>query len=154
MHWTKIDFGKYEGKTLPEVIFSDPDYFVWGFDNGIFSKNSELEKNAEFLYERIRSIKIPDNLNGNVVSEYCINPTTSEFDILRIVPIDSPKDHLVLYRGSIIDLSFPRQYSYVARNVTNRFLNQLFFILFNNFNYKPPKEECENFFNNDENFGV
>ena len=29
MHWSTVPFGKYEGKTLPEIIVRDLDWFFW-----------------------------------------------------------------------------------------------------------------------------
>jgi hypothetical protein len=27
--WLQLRFGKHEGKTLPQIVLSDPDYFFW-----------------------------------------------------------------------------------------------------------------------------
>ena len=29
MKWTKVPFGKYAGKTLPQIAFIDPDWLFW-----------------------------------------------------------------------------------------------------------------------------
>ena len=29
MHWSAVPFGKYKGKTFPEIIVRDPDWFFW-----------------------------------------------------------------------------------------------------------------------------
>jgi uncharacterized protein (DUF3820 family) len=29
MGWTAVPFGKYKGKTLPEIVFRDIDWFFW-----------------------------------------------------------------------------------------------------------------------------
>jgi hypothetical protein len=28
--WSKLYFGKHVGKSLPQILFYDPDYFFWG----------------------------------------------------------------------------------------------------------------------------
>jgi uncharacterized protein (DUF3820 family) len=33
MTWTPMKFGKYQGKTLPEIIFADPDWFFGPMKN-------------------------------------------------------------------------------------------------------------------------
>jgi hypothetical protein len=29
MIWTTIPFGKHQGKTLPQIVIDDPDWFFW-----------------------------------------------------------------------------------------------------------------------------
>ena len=29
MPWSAVPFGKYKGKTFPEIIVRDPDWFLW-----------------------------------------------------------------------------------------------------------------------------
>ena len=29
MRWSTVPFGKYKGKTFPEIIVRDPDWFFW-----------------------------------------------------------------------------------------------------------------------------
>ena len=29
MHWSPVPFGKYEGRTFPEIIVRDADWFFW-----------------------------------------------------------------------------------------------------------------------------
>jgi hypothetical protein len=29
MSWTTVNFGKYTGKTLPQIVLADPNYFFW-----------------------------------------------------------------------------------------------------------------------------
>ena len=55
MIWTTVPFGKHIGKTLPQIILSDPNWFFWAakFLYG------PLATEAEVLVRRARSIKIP-----------------------------------------------------------------------------------------------
>ena len=59
MEFTTLKFGKHEGKTIPEVLFSDPSWFFWAFDNGIFQQHGRPQKEAAELAYRARHIKIP-----------------------------------------------------------------------------------------------
>ncbi len=45
MPWTELPFGKHKGKTLPQVVFSDPDWFYWAVEKNIF-KSKDLKKEA------------------------------------------------------------------------------------------------------------
>jgi len=29
MAWSTLPFGKHKGKTLPQIVFADPDWFFW-----------------------------------------------------------------------------------------------------------------------------
>ena len=42
MNWTPLNFGKYEGKTLPQVMFKDPDWFFNGYEKGYFKNGYAL----------------------------------------------------------------------------------------------------------------
>lgn len=154
MEWTLLDFGKYETKSLPEIIFSDPDYFIWCFEHDIFRRTPQLESESEFLYERIRSIKIPDNANRELVAQFSLDKDTGELKRLKIIPVYKYKTKLDIYRSSIIDLTFPRTYNYSDPHITKWFLKPLFSIIFQDFHHQPSKTECEDFFNNDDNFGL
>jgi hypothetical protein len=47
MFWTVMPFGNYEGKTLPEIIMRDPDWFLWMLPK----LNGKLAKKRERLLE-------------------------------------------------------------------------------------------------------
>jgi hypothetical protein len=60
MKWDKINFGnnkKVQNKTLPQVIFIDPDWFFFQYER----ENSYLKKQfglqADYVYQRARRIK-------------------------------------------------------------------------------------------------
>ncbi len=55
--WSVVDFGRYQGKTLPQIIFKDPDWFFWAIEGNRF--HAGLEGQAEMLAARARNIKIP-----------------------------------------------------------------------------------------------
>jgi len=57
MKWTPLNFGKYEGKTLPQVMFEDADWFFDGHEKGYFKNRLPLE--AIEIYRRARSIRVP-----------------------------------------------------------------------------------------------
>ena len=55
--WTPIDFGKYEGLTIPELIFLDASYFYWALTSNLFKNMLQLE--AVVVESRLRHIKVP-----------------------------------------------------------------------------------------------
>jgi len=36
MTWSILKFGKHKGRTLPQVLFQDPDWFFWAVENDKF----------------------------------------------------------------------------------------------------------------------
>jgi len=54
--WTGLTFGKHKGKTLPQVICSDPSWFLWAIrDDVLFG---DLAQEAALLHRRLQGIRI------------------------------------------------------------------------------------------------
>ncbi len=54
-HWQPLRFGKYLGKTLPQVLVKDPDYFFWAWEAGKLSGHpeaAELQRKATSILPR------------------------------------------------------------------------------------------------------
>jgi hypothetical protein len=56
MNWTTLNFFKHRGKTLPQIIFDDADWFFNGWENGYFKNSLAFE--AREIYRRARSISL------------------------------------------------------------------------------------------------
>ncbi len=46
MPWSVVDFGKHQGKTLPQIVFIDPDWFFWAIEESVFSTKGSLRDEA------------------------------------------------------------------------------------------------------------
>src|SRR3979411_2700750 len=57
MHWTTLKFGTHAGKSLPQIVISDPDWFFWAVACGVFT--GTLAAEAEDLVDKATAIKIP-----------------------------------------------------------------------------------------------
>ncbi len=55
--WTTVNFGKHAGRTLPQVVLRDPNWFFWAVGKGVLYGRLEFEANA--LERRATNIKIP-----------------------------------------------------------------------------------------------
>jgi hypothetical protein len=66
MAWSTVPFGKYAGKTLPEIIVRDLDWFFWVVPK-LYGK---LAEEAEELARRARAIKIPNSRRKRLEVEY------------------------------------------------------------------------------------
>jgi hypothetical protein len=58
MAWSTVPFGKYAGKTLPEIIVRDLDWFFWV----VPKLYGRIADEAQDLAQRARAIKIPKSL--------------------------------------------------------------------------------------------
>ena len=47
MPWSVVTFGEHKGETLPQVIFSDPDWFFWAMAKGESFHWGKLKQEAE-----------------------------------------------------------------------------------------------------------
>ena len=56
--WSVLNFGRYRGKTLPQVLLRDPDYFFWAAEDGALDRDGFAD-DACLLDYRARNIKIP-----------------------------------------------------------------------------------------------
>src|SRR5947209_7906271 len=111
MAWTDLNFGKHAGKSLPQVLFADPDWFFWAVDNGVFAKRPALAREAAILNTRARNIKIPRPDAGIMIVEYVVHPPTGKFSHFSLVPRErEPHDgSSPTFRSHVIDMSVPRK---------------------------------------------
>ena len=66
MLWARVPFGKYTGKTLPEILVRDPDWFFWVLPK-LYGK---LASEAQDLARKARAIKILKSDQGKWEVEY------------------------------------------------------------------------------------
>lgn len=153
MFWTEVHFGKHKGKTLPQIIFSDPDYFFWAYEKGLFT--GYLLEEAEEVYRKATSIRIPQPQTGEkLVVEYAINPPSGSFYDFKIVPKSRSlhKGSTSTFRDNKIDMNIPREMKKYDKMGYKLFLKYLKINIFRNGNYRFTKKNCEDFFANDKNF--
>jgi len=71
MQWTVVGFGQHRGKSLPQIIFNDADWFFHAYENGYFK--GSLAREAHDLYHRARSIRVPSRNGQKMLVEYVIH---------------------------------------------------------------------------------
>ena len=145
MSWTVVQFGKYEGKTLPEIIMKDPDWFFW-----MLSKfNGKLAKEAEDLARKARAIKIPKGKGKKILVEYQydIDDRFCGFELVEA----SSWQYWRSLRLPHLDLTWPlREKKYNKRG--GRFMIKDFRRHYFGENKRLTKKRCERFFSDDKNF--
>ena len=146
--WTALRFGKYEGKTLPQIVLTDPDYFFWASERGIFRDPQDSE--AEEIAYRARHIKIPkpDPENWRVEYEFSLDHKFVNFSIIDAKTATSIAPYNKI--GTHLDLSLPRE-----MKTYDKLGSKLMLANFRNYYFDGSnltKEKCENFFYRSKNF--
>ena len=153
MNWTTLNFGKHEGKTFPQILCTDPDWFFWAMDNDVFNDKGMLLDEAKNINRKAKNIKIPNNSDGNLVVEYVIHQPTGKFGDFEIIPKSRPqhKGSSPTFRSAYIDMSVPRKIASYDKLGCKTLLRSLKYYVFNNV-ARLTKKRCEDFFSDDNNF--
>jgi hypothetical protein len=149
MRWTTLNFGKHTGKTLPEIILSDADWFFWALRKDVFK--GRLAKQATKLVQRARAIKIPKRRPKRCEVEYAYDDTGG-FSGFRFVKADMPWPcgSRSIRRLPYLDLLFVRRKAYDKRGCRN-LLRDFRYYYFGN-HTRLTKRRCQEFFSNKDNF--
>jgi hypothetical protein len=144
MHWSAVPFGRYKGKTFPEIIVRDADWFFW-----VLPKlYGTLAEEAQELARRARAIKTPRRSRRRLEVEYEFD-RDRRFYGFEFVDADSPPSRWSL-RLPYLDLRWPlrRKYDKRAGRIMLRDFRRRYF----GQHKRLTKERCEEFFSNDVNF--
>lgn len=152
MPWSQSKFERHEGKTLPQIIFSDPDWFFWAMEKGESFYWGKLKQEAAEIDRRARRIRIPNNEAGLLQAEYIRHPSTGRFDHMRIVPADQPAHggFSRTFRLPLIDLSVPHQIAPYDKLGNKNLISSVKCLFFGG--GKTTQKLCETFFDKLENF--
>lgn len=150
--WLQFPYGEYKGKTFPQIVLSDPDWFFYKMEVNDFRNRGRLTEEAEEINRKAKSIRIPDPEGKDLVAEYAISG--NKFFSLEIVPKSKPEHrgstHTV--REKVVNLSFPRQFQSFDKKGCYFLLKDVKKYIFGNSEIIFTKKRCEEFFNNDFNF--
>jgi hypothetical protein len=144
MHWSVVLFGKYQGKSFPEIIVRDPDWFFWVLPK-LYGK---LAEEAQELARRARAIRPPRRGRKRLEVAYEFD-LDQRFNGLEFVNADSPPSRWSI-RLPYLDLRWQlrRKYDKRAGRIMPRDFRRYHF----GKNRRLTKERCEEFFSNDANF--
>ena len=146
MGWTAVPFGKYKGKTLPEIVFRDIDWFFWMLPK-LYGK---LAEEAQELARKARAIKVPKSGKGQRQVEYQYE-LDRRFCGFCFVEADSANYSRWATRLPYLDLSWRplrRKYDKRAGRIVIRDFRTYYF----GKHKRLTKDRCEEFFSNDRNF--
>ena len=88
MSWTIVGFGRHAKKTLPQIVFIDPDWFFWAIEEGVFEKNPKLAQESKDIAYKATRIRVPGKDPSEWKVEYVIHPSVGKFDHIDVVPAD------------------------------------------------------------------
>jgi hypothetical protein len=144
MSWSTITFGKYEGKTLPEVILIDLDWFYWALP-----KLYGIAEEAQDLAQKARAIKIPKPNRKKLEVEYRYE-RGDRFRGFTFVKASSTQYSRWSTRLSYLDLSrcLRRKYDKRGGRILLRDFRRHYF----GDNKRLTKKRCEKFFRDRSNF--
>jgi len=164
MKWTILNFGKYKGKTLPQIIFTDADWFFWAYEKGIFNNKPIPKIEYETIFKRAIRIKPP--LNYYVKHFLHDDNTSYGFSFIKIKVAEEEyseyigggyydKDYKNLDSTyftilKYINLSFPRNHKEYDKRGCKEFIDDLKIKVLNI--KRVTKQKVENFFSNENNF--
>jgi hypothetical protein len=153
--WSILNFGKYKGKSLPQVILHDPDYFFWVFEKGIFDKGMFVEQ-ARILEVRACNIKIPKAKPDDWCVRYYTDPNGrfAGFDIIEIAENSQRLDSIEMWREANLDLSVARRFKSYDKLGGRILLRAFKYYFFGSEDIRRTKQRCEEFFSNENNFAL
>lgn len=150
MSWTILGFGKHKGKTLPQILFNDPDWFYWAYENDVL-KGKIPHCEVQGIYRKSRSIKIPQK---DYHAEFVFDGIRGVFADMKLVPSDRPK-HVGTSQTKRLDridmalIRFAKEYDKLGYNLLIPILKK---ILFGDSKLRMTKKRAEDFFNDSSNF--
>jgi hypothetical protein len=151
MSWSVLPFGKYGGKTLPEIIVRDLDWFFWMLPR-LYGR---LGTEARDLARKARAIKVPTRHGKKLEVEYRYEFDNGSELGRRFCGFAFVKAETWHSRWTIrlphLDLALPlRRKQYDKR--AGRILIRDFRLQYFGKHKRLTKQRCEEFFSNNDNF--
>ncbi|WP_421358951.1 MULTISPECIES: hypothetical protein [Agrobacterium] len=150
--WSEMPISKYKGKTLPQLLLTDPDYFFWATEQDDFFRGGLAKQAADIL--KVRRIKIPKPDPANWRVEYLLTPDGkfAHFDIVeadRAPHVGSSRTS----RSPTLDFAYVRQTRDYDKLGYKHFIKSFKYFYFGSSDVRLNKAKCEAFFDNPANFG-
>lgn len=156
MNWNELDFGKHVGKSLPQTLLADPDWFFWAIEETVFDKRAGVRSQALLLNVRARSIRPPTDEYPDPVVEYLIHRPTMKFGRFEIVP--RTREHheggSPAFRFDLIDMSVPRRIAQYDKLGCKSLVRSLKHYFFGGESVRVTRARADSFFSNPANFQV
>jgi hypothetical protein len=145
MKWSTLTFGKHRGKTFPQILVVDPDWFFWIWPD----LYGPLRPQADELVRRATAIKIPKNRPEKWCVEYWLEDDRT-FGHFSLVKADSHQNEKWAVRERHLDLSWARRCKAYDKKGNKYLIRDFREYYFPGRNLT--KKRIEAFFNDDDNF--
>lgn len=145
--WIELKFGKHIGKTLPQVLCKDPDWFYYEVEENNFYQ-AGIKAQVDLIGPRSRRIRVPEGCSVL----YFTNPTAkNKFDHFQIVDDSVPTpSHNCFKRTPYLDMLIPRRIANYDKlgyqNLLADFRSEVLGVS------KITKSRAESFWSNPDNF--
>ncbi len=152
MTWAILPFGRHKGRSLPQVLFVDPDWFFWAHDGGVLRE--ELGDQGTVLYRRATHIRLRPEAPGFLGVEYVVEPRIGKLTDVRLVPtpvLSAPGSSQVV-RSDWLDLSVARRiapYDKFGGRLLTATVKRMYF---GSPEVRMTRQRCELFFDQPEHF--
>lgn len=144
--WTPLSFGKHYGKTLPQVLFSDPDYYFWAREEDAFdAQNTDISDEVERIYRRATAVR-PPYIQGK--SQYVEHLTDDDgvFAGIQLAPAGATSG------AATLDMSYPRSLKNYDKRGYKILIADMKAIWFGDTSRRMNRRRCELFFNDENRF--
>jgi hypothetical protein len=145
MTWTTVNFGKYAGKTLPQIVLTDPNWCFWAAD----ILYGPLATEAVTLKRRARGIRIPRRNPRRWAVEYR-RDRDDRFLGCGIVEVNSHQHSALFERLPHLDLAYVRRGNVHDTRDCRALIRDFRRFYFDGLNLT--KQRCESFFDDEDNF--
>jgi len=150
--WTKLVFGRHEGQTLPQIMFTDPGWFFWAHMNKTFK--GKMANEAHLIYARSTNIRIPQPPNEEWIAEYAFDLKSGKLCDVTLVPKDHPNfvRSRFTMRKPVLDMGIPFAVSGYDKLGNKILVDAIRGYVVGREVRKMTKERCEAFFDDLTNF--
>jgi hypothetical protein len=139
--WTPLDFGKHAGKTLPQVLFTDPDWFFWAYKEDAFdAQSTDISDEVERIYRRATAIRPPYIEGKSQFVEHLTDPD-GVFAGIQLAPAGASLGDTTL------NMRFPRSLKKYDKRGYKVLLSDVRHIWFGDPSYRMNRRRAEAFFN-------
>ena len=157
-NWLDLRFTKYKGRSLPEIIFLDPNWFFWSCEQKIFKANINemLVSQADSLFKKATHIKPPFIGKGRPVVQYFVNQRNGKFAQIKVVSdtiMPSELGVTPIFTKTAIDWSIPRNLNFNDKEGTESIVRRTK-ILYFGVDFHMSRARAEEFFDDDRRFDM
>jgi hypothetical protein len=154
MPWSPLNFGKYKGKTLPQIVLLDPDWFFWAWETEIFKDKEVYLTEATDIFWKSTHIRVPQQGPEKMVVEYIFSPASLKFDGAKLVSETSPRHAGAskTLRTDDFNLRIPRTNVAYDKSGGTWLIQAFKRYILGSPRTRLTKERCEAFFDDSNNF--